>query len=370
MSCLCYAMICYDMIYTSDETSTLSHCTIQLPFLFYRIDEAIASRFPISPPGTRGGNRVPDPGTPRLDPPEDEPPSLNKRESKDGESYDEDDGAFGGQEQDPYNDPTDPDDPMASPEPVQNDQFFDQQQQHLQHQHQQGDEYYDESPDKQNGPGGEYYSPDPEYYRAPVQGGPGQPDQEYYQEGGGDQYAEEEQYGIDGHYEAQEGSFGSPQNDQYPPEDGQYPHQHPHPHDDQYYPEEDGQYDGHPDDQNQVHYGTPGGHFPMSPGDDVYSPGDDHVFDDEEKKAGGHVDYAGDYAGEAAGGLQINTGEDDFVPIKRDGYTLGQQFGGAPSPRSMISPRSTGDHSAISQSSALRGAQELLKKNRQRRMEM
>jgi hypothetical protein len=258
-----------------------------------------------------------------LDPPEDEPPSLK--------SYDEDSNAFGGQEQDIYNDPTDPDDPMASPEPTENDQFFDPQQQQ-----QQGGEYY-ESPEKQNGPGGQ------EYYETQDQGG--QPDQGYYQEGdgayqtpGGDQYAE------DGQYEAQGGSFGSPQNDQYPPGNGHFPH----PNDAQYYPEEEGQYDGRPDDQGQ--HGTPG---------------DDRVFENEEKKAGGPV------ASAAARRLQVNTGEDDFVPIKRDGYMLSQNNGG-PSPRSMISPRSAGDQSsgAVSKSSALRGAQELLKRNRQRRMEM
>jgi hypothetical protein len=328
--------------------------TLSIPFLCCRIDEAIASRFPLSPPGTtRGGNRV-DPDAPRLDPPEDEPPSLNKRESLDGVSYDEEGSAFGGQEQDLYNDPTDPDDPMASPEPIQNDQFFNQQQQ------QQGGEYY-ETPDKQNGPGGEYYSPDQDYYETPAQGG--QPGQEYYQEGdgayqspGGDQYTEDEQCGMDGQYEAERGSF-SPPNDQYSPEDGHYPH----PDDGQYYPEEDGQYDGHPDGQG--HHDTPGGHYPMSPADDVYSTGDDHVFE-EEKKVGGHLDRA------AARGLQINTGEDDFVPIKRDGYTLGQQNGVPPAARSMTSPKSTGDQTSVSQSSALRGAQELLKRNRQRRMEM
>ena len=163
---------------------------------------------------------------------------------------------------------------------------------------------------------------------------------------------------MDGQYEAQRGSF-SPQNDQYSPEDGHYPH----PDDGQYYPGEGEQYSGHPDDQG--HHGAPGGHYPMAPSDDVHAPGDDHVFENEEKKVGGHVDFA------AARGLQINTGEDDFVPIKRDGYTLGQP-NGAPSPKSMLSPQSanTGELSAISKSSALRGAQELLKRNRQRRMEM
>ena len=92
-----------------------------------------------------------------MNPPEDEPPSLR--------SYDEDGNAFDGQEQVPYNDPTNPDDPMATAGPVQNNQLFDQQQQ----QQQQGDE--------------DYQSPDQEYYGTPAQGGP--PDQEYYQEGDG-----------------------------------------------------------------------------------------------------------------------------------------------------------------------------------------
>lgn len=55
-------------------------------------------------------------------------------------------------------------------------------------------------------------------------------------------------------------------------------------------------------------------------------------------------------------------GEEDFIPIKRQGYRLSQT-----SPRSTES-ESVGEGSH--QSSALRGAQEILKKNRRRRMEM
>ena len=57
----------------------------------------------------------------------------------------------------------------------------------------------------------------------------------------------------------------------------------------------------------------------------------------------------------------MKTGEEDFTPIKRDGYKLGVQSAGSPT-----SPRST----TSNQSPAMRGAQEIIRKKRLKRMEM
>jgi hypothetical protein len=57
----------------------------------------------------------------------------------------------------------------------------------------------------------------------------------------------------------------------------------------------------------------------------------------------------------------MRNGEEDFIPIKRDGYSLGDGAAAA-SPHSMSSDNSH-------QSAAFRSAQELLRKNRRRRME-
>jgi hypothetical protein len=104
----------------------------------------------------------------------------------------------------------------------------------------------------------------------------------------------------------------------------------------------------------QMHQ-QPNGHFPMSPGEGV----------DEEKKNGhGDVD-------------SVKSGEDDFMPIKRDGYKLKPREVSthtsqtSPSPgKDVASPSNNSqDSGALSRSSALRGAQELLRKNRQRRLE-
>lgn len=56
----------------------------------------------------------------------------------------------------------------------------------------------------------------------------------------------------------------------------------------------------------------------------------------------------------------LKDGEEDFIPIKREGYRLGEIA--APSPHSVSSENSH-------QSAAFRSAQELLRKNRRRRME-
>lgn len=56
----------------------------------------------------------------------------------------------------------------------------------------------------------------------------------------------------------------------------------------------------------------------------------------------------------------LKSGEEDFIPIKRDGYQLGQQ--------AIISP-SGGDSVGSHKSVAFRNAQELLRKNRRKRQE-
>lgn len=56
----------------------------------------------------------------------------------------------------------------------------------------------------------------------------------------------------------------------------------------------------------------------------------------------------------------LRSGEEDFTPIKRDGYKLGN------TPSSPTSPASVGS----TQSAAMRGAQEIIRKKRLKRMEM
>jgi len=58
----------------------------------------------------------------------------------------------------------------------------------------------------------------------------------------------------------------------------------------------------------------------------------------------------------------MKSGEEDFIPIKRDGYRLGSGGAGPGTPHSVESENSH-------QSAAFRGAQEVLRKNRRRRFE-
>ena len=106
--------------------------------------------------------------------------------------------------------------------------------------------------------------------------------------------------------------------------------------------------------------GQPNGHFPTS-----------HSYGVNEEKKNGHEDNMDS---------SVKSGEEDFVPIKRDGFKLRKRDAdskgasppaGSPSPSKIVPSPSAQSHDsgALSRSSALRGAQELLRKNRQRRLE-
>jgi hypothetical protein len=91
-------------------------------------------------------------------------------------------------------------------------------------------------------------------------------------------------------------------------------------------------------------YDRPQGHFPMP------HPDDNEMYSGAEEKKIGHDN------------LSDKNGEEDFIPIKHNNFQLSID---GPSPRSMDSMDS---HSH--QSSALKGAQDILRKNRRRRVEM
>lgn len=97
---------------------------------------------------------------------------------------------------------------------------------------------------------------------------------------------------------------------------------------------------------------TPKGHHPMSPPHE-----DDTMYNGEEKKLAMGED---DYRSEAG----MKSGEEDFIPMKHNTYHLANEPELAKSPQSVTSDG--GSHA----SAALRGAQEILKKNRRRKLEM
>ena len=100
-------------------------------------------------------------------------------------------------------------------------------------------------------------------------------------------------------------------------------------------------------------------------GGDVYPPHDDPYYESTEEKKVAQDEHGENGMGYKPAALTVDT-EAEFTPIKREGYKLGP----SPSPRSQLSARSNETGTPVSQSSALRGAQELLKKNRRRRLEM
>jgi hypothetical protein len=314
-----------------------------------RFDGEIASRYPVSPPGKQADNLMEeethfyeddayafhDPGTPKLDPPDDEePPRLTPRMSVSEEFED-----LGAQQPVPPHPPhhydnaqvsyddeydvPDPDDPMLSPEDgepaIVARGFF--------HDEGGGAEYY---PDENGGvePGFE------EEYHVPVEPADGveEPvfEEEYYSEEQQYQNPPEELFVEEGEvqYEKEEQEYGGAVH--YAPDDPFSPPQ-------------------------QQLGDAPQGHFPMPPPDD-----DGMCGGAEEKKFGmdeqdgvpNTIDYD-------------KTGEEDFIPIMRDGYRLSEQ---SPTGRSIVSQASLDSQSQ--QSSALRGAQEILKKNRRKRVEM
>eukprot|EP00934_Nitzschia_sp_Nitz4_P002055 Nitzschia sp. Nitz4//scaffold95_size97785//40770//43490//NITZ4_004665-RA/size97785-augustus-gene-0.98-mRNA-1//1//CDS//3329560466//2055//frame0 len=115
---------------------------------------------------------------------------------------------------------------------------------------------------------------------------------------------------------------------------------------------------------------TPRGHYPMSPPDE-----DEAILYGEEKKVVGVDESSGADPPNHGLMMQISqesdlkSGEGDFIPIKRDGYrltTTGPENTAPPVMASPASVTSEGSHT----SAALRGAQEILKRNRRRRAEM
>mmetsp|Transcript_69754 Transcript_69754/g.105394 ORF Transcript_69754/g.105394 Transcript_69754/m.105394 type:complete len:347 (+) Transcript_69754:3-1043(+) len=111
--------------------------------------------------------------------------------------------------------------------------------------------------------------------------------------------------------------------------------------------QEDGDFDDGFDDPVSPlgnDYDRPGGHYPMSP------PDDNEMYSGAEEKKIGNDD------------LNDKSGEDDFIPIKHNSFQLSTD---GPSPRSMDSIDNRSH-----QSTALRGAQDILRKNRRRRVEM
>jgi hypothetical protein len=315
-------------------------------FLYCSFDEGIASRYPVSPPGKQADSMMEeephfydddafrDPGTPKLDPPDDEePPRLTPRMSISEEFED-----LGAQQPVPpsphyYDDPQlshhneddglDPDDPMVSPEggepAIATGGFFQDEDG--------GAEYYS---GKEEGvqPGFEE-----EYHTQPAHGG--------------------EELGFEEAYYGEEQQYQSPPKELFVNvEDGEVQHEN----EEQEYGDAVHYAPDDPFSPSQKQLGdVPQGHFQMPPPDD-----DDMYGAAEEKKVGmDEQDVDPNTIG------YEKTGEEDFIPIMRDGYRLSEP---SPTGRSIASQASLDSQSH--QSSALRGAQEILKKNRRKRVEM
>eukprot|EP00538_Stauroneis_constricta_P012599 CAMPEP_0119549234 /NCGR_PEP_ID=MMETSP1352-20130426/2981_1 /TAXON_ID=265584 /ORGANISM="Stauroneis constricta, Strain CCMP1120" /LENGTH=1195 /DNA_ID=CAMNT_0007594737 /DNA_START=594 /DNA_END=4181 /DNA_ORIENTATION=- len=390
------------------------------------MDEAIANRYPIQPHELMS---APDPETPKLDPPEDEPPSLMKREDEYGDPDDvnqnhdinahrgsdgidevhesadagptqqhQDSVFFGSQTPDYY--PSPPRNVVDNDVHHRDHQYAmdpHAEQQQQQHQHQESDQFYPPPPEGHDmSPNRNYQnmqhhhqqqmSPSYEHQHGMESQGQMQQQPPYQQQY---QYGKEEYYDPNQppyqhqhqHHQGLQPPPPPPQqtSSQHHPHDLNYQQQHlqdpqqqqhqPHDHDhhqqyDDYQYQQESQYDQHGDVQ-------PSGFHPDQEDFPAASFGDDEYYQDEEKKSG-VIDDPGDPDVDFDGSMEYDEhgkplaeGEADFTPIKRDGYTLRRGPAVAnPSPRSMTSA------SMGSQSAALRGAQELLKKNRRRRMEM
>jgi hypothetical protein len=261
------------------------------------IDEAIANRYPLSPPGKMNGIDEPifhDPATPKLDPPDDETGGLMKRSMEEGAHYNHEDGQ---------------------------QQYYDDEDGQQQ--------YYDDEDGQQ-----QYYD---NGSRLPYEDVPDPEDPIVSPEG-------EPSVGVRAFFP--EGEFGDPYYEGEPPQEFQSPPEEP--------------FEDYPSPQNdqfaQEEYDEPQGHYPMSPLDDEYA-GED--FGAEEKELGFDEPDPG-FEFQMSQESDMENGEEDFTPIKREGYSLGG------TPKSVVSPASVDSH----QSAALRGAQELLKKNRRKRVEM
>lgn len=247
------------------------------------------NRYPVSPPGKTGmeqddpnqevGAYAGDPATPRMDPPDDEPPSLMKGSMEEavrsrnfggGSTIQDEQTQFyslngmdsSQQQHHDYTDVPDPEDPVLSPS-VSAHRFFED------------GEFGEGQEQVLDGcpPNNNNNNVDPNYQQPPQDHHP------YVVGGGGDEY--------DGEFGAEEKKMGY----------------------------EDPDHQQHPDIAYQM--------------SDVSN---------------------------------LEDGEGDFMPIKRDGYSLGRPK----SSSAMLPVSPTESH----QSAALRSAQDLLKKNRRRRMEM
>jgi hypothetical protein len=214
--------------------------------------------------------------TPKMDPPDDEPPSLIKREGE-NDPYPQ------YYEQGPFHNSPLRINPMASPEAGgEVGAYFDEQT---------GEEYYGT---QQNEGDQRFYTPD-HHFPSPANGA---------------------EYSADAYYAPQPG------------------HQYP---------------------------STPDANYPSSPQDDNYPPGEDGHF----PRANHHYTLEDDGNGQFPSHGDDQYYQADKKKISFDDRDSQVQYA-SPSPKSTGSRSSDG----ISQSSALRGAQELLKKNRERRRGM
>ena len=332
----------------------------------FSMDEANASRYPVSPPGMRTdvGEVA---STQKMDPPDDEPPSLTspKQREVDGVSpanYEEHNGQYPQYYGEGQGAP-DPEDPMplASPEPVQN-----------------GD--------------GKFFTPENQaYYAPPENAGGGDPNQNYdpahqdYYVAEGDNHGYNVDPSAGGEYAQNDfpsphEQFTTPMSDAYGQGEGQYGHDFAPPDGrfPSHYPPQDGHFPTENDVYPPAHATSPHEEFAtedftlpsdaegdqFGEGGDVYPPHGEPYYESEEKKVA-QDEHGENGMGYKPAPLTVDT-DAEFTPIKREGYKLGP----SPSPRSQLSAKSNETGTPVSQSSALRGAQELLKKNRRRRLEM
>jgi hypothetical protein len=310
----------------------------------------IGDRYPVSPTGHRLDmvlHEFDDPATPKLDPPDDGQPSLMKGSMEEAQYYNNN--------QVPYEDVPDPDDPIIPATPdgepsVGVSAFFNEEEEE-----EEAAAFFDDdeevaAPAEESG----------KYFESPVKQAEFEGEPEYgkgfHQPVSPD---DEERYGHNDHYVEDEEPFTSPQNgfEQPPDEFEQFPspgrnQQQQAPHEFERFPSP-----GRTQQPNDFEtlspphgVGTPQGHYPMSPPDD-----DDRLYGGEEKKYSMDEHANPEIEFQMSQDSDRKSGEEDFTPIKREGYKLSDS-----SPRSMASD---GSH----QSAALRGAQEILKKNRRRR---
>jgi hypothetical protein len=300
------------------------------------MDEAFANRYPVSPPGMRtdiveDDEPEPDvPETPKLDPPEMENEPLNLTISTDEVPLEQN------QQPQLFHDDAN-EAPFQQNEPPE-------------HFHDDAIPYDDDDPDPP------FSDPDFSDSGLTPEGEPMIGADGFFQD---DNYFESPQKKVD--------EFGVPYYENEPHPRHHYenaPHAHPHgdsaprshPHyENEPHPHvvpqmEPPAYDqfhedfGDPVSPQNPDYDRPQGHYPMSP------PSDDEMYSGAEEKKIGTED------------LNEISGEDDFIPIKHNSFQLS---GDGPSARSMDSMDSPSRHSQPS--SALKGAQDILRKNRRRR---